>query len=932
MISCTPTRFSVVRIGLVGAFAGLLAWLPAPLAAQMGRIAGTVVDGTSGRPVNLAIVSVPGRQVSLLTDLQGRFRSGEVPVGTYTVEVTLLGYATLEQTGVVVTSGQTVLLDLALSPEALALDAIIVETARVQSSSTSAGLLATQRTSANISDGISAQQIRLAPDSDAGDAVKRVTGVSVVDDQFVVVRGLGERYSNTLLNGAEIASPEPTKRIVPLNIFPASLLESVVTHKAATPDKPGDFAGGLVEIRTKEFPEQRVLEMDIGAGFSSITTFEQLPIFAAAGRDVFGLDGRNRYPGTPQASERFAESIRNEWAPPPRTIPPDMKVEVNYGDQFGDFDRAVGLIVSGTYANRASWSPGNFFGFSQGGDSYTVRQTSNQGTRGVDVGSTANLAFRLGSAHTLTLKNLFTRNTEEFNAQRYAFLGEVADDATFATSVVGYQVRYLERTFIQSQLGGSHLFAELGNARLDWSATASWANRDEPENRPLNYLVRLDGRGQQVFPGAAKNFFQWRYLKDDVYSGKVDLQMPFSALNLDDAMVKVGGYYRAKTRDSDATIYELQRGSSITGDDPVLFLPPEQLFAPENLDSDRLHMFVGGAGGIPYEAEDNLAAGYGMVDLRRSDVRLVAGARVEQWDLTVTDGSGTRTRSPIDVLGSANVTWSFTDAMNFRAAAYQTVSRPDPRELTESKYQSVTGECSELGTPSLQHTRIMNADLRLEWYPTPGELISMSGFYKRFDEPIVQLVQVESLGCEFRPFNADLADNLGIEIEGRKSLGMIADALESWSAVFNVMWVTGAATTKRGEDFDVPGELPLQDQSEYLVNASLGYANPETGLDFTVLFNWFADRVRRYGTLTSSSGGGGGVILGRAPDVYEEGRPSVDFKIRRSFGPRWSMSVSGSNLTNEDQVRFQRLEDGTRLPIGFVDLPVSFSLGAKYRF
>jgi TonB-dependent receptor len=605
-----------------------------------------------------------------------------------------------------------------------------------------------------------------------------------------------------------------------------------------------------------------------------------------------------------------------------------MKVELNYGDQLGSFERALGIVFSGMYSARSSWSPGNFFGFAQT-DNYSLRQTSDQGTRGVDLGATANVSLRLGPTHTLTLKSIGTHATEEFSGTRYAFLPEVPESQTFASSVVGHQVRYIERTFLQSQLGGSHQLGWLWSSRLDWAVTGSRALRDEPENRALTYLLRLDGRGEQVYPSAAKNHFQWRDLTDEVYSGKVDYELPFSLFSAADALVKVGGYYRTKERDSRATIYEVQRGRLLVGDDPVFFLPPEQLWAPENLEFDRLSFNVAGTGGIPYTAEDRLGAGYAMIDARFGALRVVAGARVERWDLRVEDAAGVQTRDPLDVLGSANITWSFSDAMNLRFAGYQTLARPDPRELTQSPYQSVTGECSEIGTPELVHSRILNADLRWEWYPTPGELVSVSPFYKLFDEPIIQLVDVQSLSCQFRPFNAGRADNLGIEFEARRGLGFLTSALENWNVGLNFTWVTGAATTKRGEEFDVPGELPLQDQSEYLANASLGYANAEAGLDFTVLYNTFTDRLRRYGTLRPNPQG---EVEARSPDVYERGRSTVDLKVRKSLGPTWSVSLSGTNLTNQDQVRYQQLSDGRPLRISYANLPVSVSLSAKYRF
>jgi len=362
--------FSVPRSGASGWLTALvLATLGIPTAAtaQTGVLAGQVLDQSTGRPVQSAEVRVEARGVAVLSDVTGRFRLPPLPAGSHTVSVRRLGYAEWTAEGVVVEDGQVTTLNIPLTSSALQLEGIVIESERVGDLSSEAGLLQVRRSAGSVTDGISAEQISRAPDSNAGDAVARITGVSVVDDKFVVVRGLGERYSNTLLNGSELASPEPTKRIVPLDIFPAGLIESLVTKKTATADRPGDFAGGSVEITTKNFPDQRVFQFSFSQGWNSTATFDRVGHFAPRFKDRFTFDGRDRnLDREVEAAEQFAESLRNEWRPAARRVRPNLGFSVNFGDQSGDFDRALGYTVSLDYGSGVSFDPENLFGLAAG--------------------------------------------------------------------------------------------------------------------------------------------------------------------------------------------------------------------------------------------------------------------------------------------------------------------------------------------------------------------------------------------------------------------------------------------------------------------------------------------------------------------------------------------------------------------------------------
>ncbi|MEZ4424693.1 MAG: carboxypeptidase regulatory-like domain-containing protein [Gemmatimonadota bacterium] len=902
------------------------AWGGALTAQQSGRIAGQVVDQDSGRPLPTATVRVVEAGTGTLTDVNGRFRTPEIPAGSYTVEIELLGYATARREGVVVEAGGTAITNFAMTTQAIAVEGLTVEVERTTRRSSEASLLAMQQAAPAVSDGVSAEQISRSPDSDAGDAVARVTGVSVVDDKFVVVRGLGERYSTTLLNGAELASPEPAKKIVPMDLFAASLLESVVTSKTATPDKPGDFAGGAVEIKTKEFPEERVLELETSFGYNSLATFKTLPVLGRSGTDFLGLDGVGRQRPDVTDGELFLEGIRNRWIPSNTRVLPNMGFGVNYGNQLGEFERALGYVFSLDYGYSTSYTPDDLFLFVIDPDQGTAAtgNVSRPATTTVNWGAVGNLALRLGATNTFTLKNLVTREAEEFSTFAEAFDPEF--QAQLDPEVRRYQVRYVERTFAQSQLGGQHFLSWLGDSSIDWKLSYSRADRDEPENRSLNYV--REGTEYAIQRSVA-NAFWFRFLDDRAYSAQLDWSIPVSLRRESDALIKFGGLGRLKSREFDAEKYDLRPALVPQDGLNALKLPPEALLAPENAGRNVVLGNINDQG-LPYDADDDLYAAYLMLDLRPFErLRIVGGLRTEIWKLNVFAGGRESpafeptVRDQADLLWSTNLTFELTDRMNLRAAGYRTVSRPDPREVSDSQYSPVVGECVITGDPSLGRAVINNADLRWEWYPSPGELVSVSGFGKWFSDPIIQLVINESFTCVGRPLNAESATNLGVELEVRKNLGILAESLEPFTATVNFTFVDGDV---KGDGVLIPfASLPLQDQSRFLVNASLGYDNADTGTNASLLYNYFDDRVRRYGVAAGNTGI-------RVPDVIEQGRSTLDAKVSQRFGESVKISLSAKNLTNAVVREYQDTAQLGPVTVGYAPLGVSFSLGVSYAY
>ena len=903
---------------------------PAPTGGR-GFIAGQVLDKSSGRPLESTNVLVVGTDLRTTTDLDGRYRIA-VPAGVVSVRAFRLGSAPAQLDSVRVSAGATATASFALSSVPVELQAIAVTAGPVRATSEDA-LLAMQKAAPRVSDGISAEAIGRAPGTSASDAIARVTGVSIVDNKFAVVRGLSERYSNTLLNGVELPSPEPLKKIVPLDIFPSSLLESIVVSKTATPDRPGDFSGGSVEVSTKEFPEERIVEASVSVGYGSEATFRRIPHIRQTGRDLVGFDqGQARQmpgplPTTEQGTqafsavnERFAEQLRNVWTPAATQVSPNFGAGINLGGRFGGASAPLGVAISGTLSRSIDATPNRLSQLTFDGVTGVPDQgyTSTEATTTVDLGFIANFVARLGTTQKVGWKNLYTRNAEER-------ISRTAGYETYNGDVerLIYQARYITRVLAQTQLIGEHLLSPLMGSRLEWKATLALASRDEPENRSLIYFK---GPTEVDFALSASNPspLWFRFLDDRVRSGQVDWSVPFGLLGRDGSLFKAGALYRERDRSFDAYFFRAfpDAGAAASG---LLALPPEQVFSGEVIGS-ALDVRRQGAFTVPYESDDDMRAFYGMLDVPlTSRLRVIAGVRREAWKLNIYNGTKigslvapNRKNTPDDLM-SANVTFSLTERQNLRVAAYQTVVRPDPREVSSDYYVAITGDCANQGNPALERGRVLNGDLRWEFYPSAGELISASAFYKDFTDPIGEVLSYEGSSlCTTQYRNFESSRLLGGELELRKSLEFLPGPLGRLALGVNVTIVDSRTVYRVDSTYAL--EYRLQGQSDRLGNVNLLYNDKDRGFDVSLLLNQFSDRIVRYGIASISNG-----EVQQVPGVIEQGRTTLDAKIRFRVG-RNTVSVSGRNLTDSEVIFFQPHEQG-RTRTGYHRPGMSISMG-----
>ena len=823
-------------------------------------------------------------------------------------------------------------------------DAKVIQLAKIRVTasplkSTEAAFQSRLRGLSVISEGLSAESIGRVGASDAGDAVKRVTGTTIVGGKYVYIRGLGERYSNTLLNGVEVPSPEPNRRVVPMDIFPSGLLQSVQTLKTFSPDQPANFSGGSVQIITKDFPEERLLSFSTSVGVNTETSFQDTLRYPGGSLDVLGFDDGTRalpeliavqaadmpvrqrgiFAGsgfTPDEIQAFGRAFENVWSPETVTAPVDQSYKLSLGDTTQLGGKELGYMAVVSYGNgyRHRHEERNTYRLGARDEltsytTYSAEKTANE----VSWGGVLSGTLKLSPEHRLALRTIYShaaedeaRTWEGFNADRIA-------------DMQSQRILYVERALLSSQLSGEHDLAELLDSNLTWRFVFSRATRNEPDTREVIYEER-DGQYsfRDITQSGSRFFFD---LTDNEFSGLVDWTTPFQFSQDAESKFKLGGLWKQRERDFDARRFRFEPFDNIeqfvdlTG-------TPEELFTEGNIDPQRFFLRESTRANDNYSASHQVFAGYAMVDAELSKQwRAVAGARFEasDQDLTAFDPFAVKS-TPIvaqittsDLLPSLSIVYSPTDKMSFRIAASRTVTRPDLREMAPFEFTDFIGGRTIFGNPDLKRTLIDNYDLRWEFYSRVGESLTVSAFYKNFHQPIEQIVQ-PAAEVRITFHNAEAAHNYGLELDWRQKLDILHGWFRHFSVNANAAVIRSEVTIPEGVGIQTSSERALQGQSPYVVNASLGYDNPENNVTAAISYHLFGRRIMEVGNR--------GI-----PDVYEESRPQLDVTFARKFGSHLRVNLTLKNLLDPDVVLKQGDETYLQYNTG-----QSFSTGLTYNF
>ena len=847
---------------------------------QTGRIVGRVIDAASGQGITGAQVQVVGTALGALAGVDGRFTIANVPAGAVTVQARRLGFPPKTVTGLAVGSGQTVEQSITLAAATVQLAAVTIEASAERGSVSSA--LDQQRTATCVVNAVTSEQIAKSPDADAAQAVQRVSGVTVQDGRYVFVRGLGERYTTASLNGTRLPSPEPERKVVPLDLFPAGLLQSVTTSKTFTPDQSGDFSGAQVDIKTREFPARRQVTYSAGAGFNDRATGGTTFYAPGVGGEAFALAGAAReLPGSVRAAGNLSQtaagrqtnqlinSFRDAWQVRERSGLPSGSFGASVGGNDPVLGQRVGYLLSGTYSYSQEVRDGEVRALAANRSGNVTEELNRfdgrTGRNSTLWGGLLNLSTLVGSRTRLSLNNTYNRTADDEAREERGTL----EDVNLPVRV--QRQDYVERSVFSSQLAGEH---DLSRQKLDWAATISGVTRDQPDRVEFVQEVSNPGANERLLwyqgqgQGAVRTFSE---LDEYNYEGRGNYQFDFGPGGMA-RTVKVGGLLRYTERVADTRAYGIS-ANVITDEERAL--APEQLFGGQltSGDESRLTLLPLGQGGR-YTAQDLLSAGYAMADYGLSSrLRLIGGARVEVSQVIIRARStlgdqSESTRDFTDVLPSLALNYKLTDNQNLRLSGSRTLARPEYRELAAVTTRDVIGGINLRGNPDLVRTRIDNADARYEWYPNAGEVLSVGVFAKRFADPIERTYNPTSTGVSVITFaNAEEATNYGAELEARKSLRGLAPALDPFTAFANLTVITSEVTLGAARQGSASGNRRLVGQAPYVVNGGLTYASAGGRTSATLLYNRVGERINAAGE-------------GNIENAIERPRDVVDFSLR----------------------------------------------------
>jgi hypothetical protein len=751
-----------------------------PAAAQTapgtGQILGQVVDATSGTPLPGAQVLVGSGPLGTVAGVEGRFQLRGVPAGETELRVLLLGYAPFTLEGVTVEAGGLARVEIRLTRQAIAVAGITVQSEADRGSA--ATLVSEQQRSSGVVNAISAEQIRRSPDGDAAAAVRRVSGVSVQDGKYVFVRGLGERYTTSSLNGTRIPSPEPERKIVPLDLFPSGLLQAISTSKTFTPDQPGDFAGASVDIRTPSFPSRTTWSLSLSTGWADGATGSLVPRAPREAGEWLGRATAPRaipfeaanYTGTaPRGDEvnGVVNSFRNVWSVQEGRALPSLSAGGSVGGSAPLLGQTLGYLGSLTYSTGEEARRDEYRARVGTGNVPIDAYSGESGTQSVLWGGILNVALLLGNHSQVHLNNSYNRS-----ADNTARIEEGLDENTRSTVRVN-RLTYVERSVRSNQLRGEH---QIGSRhRLDWSLSASAVDRAEPDRS--EFVMWIDPTPPvwfNDFEGAVRTFGS---LTETAQEGSAQYAFSFRLGEGDLSQLKAGVLWRATDREALSQGFRIQAFDWSPGD-PRWQAPPEEFFDGRNArPGDRSFLLARELAGGGYTADDALTAGFLMADLNPlSRLRIIGGVRQEQYTLNVTSQNqlgqtALTTRDYTDLLPALSAVFSLTERQQLRLAASRTLARPEFRELAPITYREVLGGEQVIGNQDLERTLIRNLDVRWEWYPSPGEVFSIGLFRKDFDAPVEERYLARS-GTDTRTFeNAARAINEGLELEFSAGLG-----------------------------------------------------------------------------------------------------------------------------------------------------------------
>ena len=897
--------------------------------AQTEKLTGKVLN-SKNEPIVKASIKIEGSNTGTSSDIDGNF-SITLSIGKkYTLVISSVNYET-KTLEVEVVNGQANELLVTLNESVKnTLAGVTVQTTTSAKKETAASLIQFQKNTNTVASVISAEAIRRSPDKNTGEVLKRVPGTSIQEGKYLVVRGLSDRYNQAMLNGILLSSTEPDRKTFSFDLFPAPVIDNIIMNKAFVPELPGEWAGGLVQVQTKEIPSKDFLSIQIGTGFNSQTIGKDFYQAGGGKLDWLGVeDGTRALPKgfptknkfadlSPSELNEYGKRFRNVWTSTAGSAPLNSSFQLNGGFTGTLFTKKVGGTLALIYnqSNRRLQFDNAIIGNDQGDKE--IQFSNERYSRDVLAGALANFSMQLDGKNRISFKNIINVNTSDFAIRRVGkdyILGP-----GFGDNVKAEEIGFRQNTFFNTQLIGEHNLSKWG-VKLKWYGGFNILDQYIPDQRRLFYTQQGDMPNAPYYALLAAGASQksgsifYSFLNDYIYNAGADISKSFKWLNYNQT-IKGGYLFQVKDRLFDSRPFFLNTLSN-----SIKQLSPDKIFAPENFTGVNNGVQFGELNGISfrYLANTILNAGYVQFDNQFTKaLRVVWGLRVEDFDQLVgsvkqSDPRHVHSRVT-DFLPGINIAIRPTEKTNIRLSGSQTVVRPEFRELSPFAFYDFELNAQVVGNNSVKRTKITNADLRYEIYPGSGELITIGVYFKHFDKPIEYYFNRTGPATNtFNVANTKTATAFGAEFEFRKKLAFIADGLKNFTATGNFSYIYS-----RVKD-TVSLNRPLQGQSPYLINAGLQYDAEKIGFTSTLLFNQIGRRILFVGDKS-------------IPDIWENPRPLLDIQLaQKILKKRGEIKLNISDIFNRRANFYHDLDYNDKYGKGTKDvLAISRNYGTNY--
>jgi outer membrane receptor protein involved in Fe transport len=950
--------------------------------AQKGTIRGTVFDDANGESLVGVNVVIKGTSSGSTTDLDGKF-SIDIAPGNYELQISYISYQTLTVQSVVVTTGQvTVLNNLKLKTSTQDLTEVVISAKAVRT--TESSLMTVKKKSATIMDGISADRMQLTGDGNAVEAAKRVTGVSVEGGKYVYIRGLGDRYSKTTLNQMDIPGLDPDKNSLQMDLFPTNLIDNIMVSKNFTAELPADFTGGLLNVETKDFPEEKIMSFSFSTGYNPNMHFNSNYLtYKGSSTDFLGFDNGTRELPALATSNNIPTPIsgatRDEVNSFVKSFSPtlgasqqmslmDYSASFSFGNQINlkkktddNNSPKIGYIFSASYKSEQKYYDDIVYGEYQrfiDPNAYEMRyatiQQGEMGEKSVLIGLLGGIAYKTELSK-IRLTAMHLQNGES----RAAIFNIENDGQAVGQSgykAISHNLEYNQRSLSNLLLNGTHVIKKTG-WEIDWRISPTFSSSEDPDIRKTAFTFSPNG-DITFSAGAGGNPSRiWRSLNEINASSKIDLTKKYQ-LNKKDAKLRFGLSHTYKNRSYEVLFFDIQFFSSQSF---WTSLDPNEVLNPINIYPNKPNSIYYQSGNNDpnpnqYNSNINNTAFYISNEMELFDgFKTIIGVRAENYvqrhtgrDQSYASGDtingsnldNKKVLESLDFFPTINIIYALSNEQNLRFSYAKTIARPSFKELSYAQIldpisnRIFNGSLFTYGDwdGNLIETRIDNVDFRWELFLKRGQIFSISGFYKKFDNPI-ELVRIpeQQTSSEYQTRNVGDGQLYGVEIEFRKDLDFIAPILTNYNLSGNITLVESQIDMTDIEynsrkSYEKTGETisktrQMAGQSPYVINAGITYNNPENGLNAGFFYNVKGPTLFIVGA-------------GLFPDIYQEPFHSLNFSLNKKIGKnkKTVIDFKVSNILNDKNLITYQSYLAENQIFESRSLGMNFSLGIAYKF